>query len=55
MRGAVEKILILGLARAADLFGADVSRSMRMLNMSEMEKVLMGLTDLNRVGSVCIK
>ncbi|MDE2604382.1 MAG: Flp pilus assembly complex ATPase component TadA [Burkholderiales bacterium] len=42
-------------ARVADLFVAAVAGGMRTLKMDGMEKVLMGLTDLKQVRSVCIR
>ena len=47
--------LIQERARVADLFVACVEGGMRSLKMDGMEKVLMGLTDLKQVRSVCIK
>ena len=37
------------------LFASAVNSGMRTLKMDGMEKVLMGLTDLKMVRSVCIK
>ena len=42
-------------ARVAELFSSAVNSGMRTLKMDGMEKVLMGLTDLKMVRSVCIK
>ena len=39
----------------ADLFVQAVAGGMHKLKMDGMEKVLMGLTDLKQVRSVCIK
>lgn len=47
--------LIQERARVAELFTACVEGGMRSLKMDGMEKVLMGLTDLKQVRSVCIK
>ncbi len=49
------KKLIQERARVAELFASAVSSGMRTLKMDGMEKVLMGLTDLKMVRSVCIK
>ncbi|WP_397408686.1 GspE/PulE family protein [Polaromonas sp.] len=49
------KKLIQERARVAELFAAAVNSGMRTLKMDGMEKVLMGLTDLKQVRSVCIK
>ncbi|MDI1272052.1 ATPase, T2SS/T4P/T4SS family [Polaromonas sp.] len=49
------KKLIQERARVAELFSAAVNSGMRTLKMDGMEKVLMGLTDLKQVRSVCIK
>ena len=49
------KKLIQERARVADLFASAVSSGMHTLKMDGMEKVLMGLTDLKMVRSVCIK
>ena len=49
------KKLIQERARVAELFASAVSSGMRTLKMDGMEKVLMGLTDLKTVRSVCIK
>ncbi len=49
------KKLIQERARVAELFVSAVSSGMRTLKMDGMEKVLMGLTDLKMVRSVCIK
>ncbi len=47
--------LIQERARVAQLFTACVEAGMRSLKMDGMEKVLMGLTDLKQVRTVCIK
>jgi type II secretory ATPase GspE/PulE/Tfp pilus assembly ATPase PilB-like protein len=49
------KKLIQERARVADIFSAAVEGGMRTLKMDGMEKVMMGLTDLKMVRSVCIK
>ena len=51
---AVKK-LIQERARVAELFSAAVEGGMRTLKMDGMEKIMMGLTDLKMVRSVCIK
>ena len=49
------KRLIQERARVADLFAAAVETGMRTLKMDGMEKVMLGMTDLKQVRSVCIK
>ena len=49
------KKLIQERARVAQLFSSAVRSGMRTLKMDGMEKVLMGLTDIKMVRSVCIK
>lgn len=49
------KKLIQERARVADLFVQAVASGMRTLKMDGMEKIMMGLTDLKQVRSVCIK
>jgi len=49
------KKLIQERARVAEVFAAAVEGGMRNLKMDGMEKVMMGLTDLKMVRSVCIK
>jgi type II secretory ATPase GspE/PulE/Tfp pilus assembly ATPase PilB-like protein len=49
------KRLVQERARVADLFAAAVETGMRTLKMDGMEKVMLGLTDLKMVRSVCIK
>ena len=49
------KKLIQERARVAELFSSAVNSGMRTLKMDGMEKVLMGMTDLKMVRSVCIK
>ncbi len=49
------KKLIQERARVAQIFAAAVEGGMRTLKMDGMEKVMMGLTDLKMVRSVCIK
>ncbi len=49
------KKLIQERARVAELFAASVEGGMRTLKMDGMEKIMMGLTDLKMVRSVCIK
>ena len=53
--GDAAKKLIQERARVAELFSSAVNSGMRTLKMDGMEKVLMGLTDLKMVRSVCIK
>ena len=47
--------LIQERARVADLFAACLEAGMRSLKMDGMEKVLMGLTDMKQVRTVCVK
>jgi type II secretory ATPase GspE/PulE/Tfp pilus assembly ATPase PilB-like protein len=49
------KALIQERARVSELYVQAVSSGMRTLKMDGMEKILMGLTDLKQVRSVCIK
>lgn len=49
------KKLIQERARVAELFVSAVASGMRTLKMDGMEKIMMGLTDLKQVRSVCIK
>jgi type II secretory ATPase GspE/PulE/Tfp pilus assembly ATPase PilB-like protein len=49
------KRLIQERARVAELFAASVETGMRTLKMDGMEKIMLGLTDLKMVRSVCIK
>jgi len=49
------KKLIQERSRVAELFAAAVESGMHTLKMDGMEKVMMGLTDLKMVRSVCIK
>ena len=49
------KRLIQERARVAEIFAASVEGGMRTLKMDGMEKIMMGLTDLKMVRSVCIK
>jgi type II secretory ATPase GspE/PulE/Tfp pilus assembly ATPase PilB-like protein len=49
------KKLIQERARVAEIFAASVEEGMRTLKMDGMEKIMMGLTDLKMVRSVCIK
>ena len=51
---AVKK-LIQERARVAEIFVAAVESGMRTLKMDGMEKIMMGLTDIKMVRSVCIK
>ena len=51
---AVKK-LIQERARVAEIFVCAVGGGMRTLKMDGMEKIMMGLTDLKQVRSVCIK
>ena len=49
------KKLIQERARVAELFSSAVSSGMCTLKMDGMEKILMGMTDLKMVRSVCVK
>ena len=49
------KQLIQERARVSQIFAAAVEGGMRTLKMDGLEKVMMGLTDLKMVRSVCIK
>ena len=49
------KKLIQDRARVAEIFVAAVGSGMRTLKMDGMEKIMMGMTDLKQVRSVCIK
>ena len=49
------KRLIQSRSRVAELFAVSVETGMRTLKMDGMEKVMLGLTDLKQVRSVCIK
>ncbi len=49
------KKLIQERARVAEIFAAAVEGGMRTLKMDGMEKIMMGLTDIKMVRSVCIK
>ncbi len=49
------KKLIQERARVAELFSASVESGMRTLKMDGMEKIMLGMTDLKQVRSVCIK
>jgi type II secretory ATPase GspE/PulE/Tfp pilus assembly ATPase PilB-like protein len=49
------KKLIQERARVAELYVSAVASGMRTLKMDGMEKIMMGLTDLKQVRSVCIK
>jgi type II secretory ATPase GspE/PulE/Tfp pilus assembly ATPase PilB-like protein len=49
------KHLVQERARVSEIFTAAVAAGMRTLKMDGMEKVLMGLTDLKQVRSVCIR
>ena len=49
------KKLIQERARVAELFASAVNSGMSTLKMDGMEKILMGMTDLKMVRSVCIK
>ncbi|MBX3653797.1 MAG: Flp pilus assembly complex ATPase component TadA [Ramlibacter sp.] len=51
---AVKK-LIQERARVAEIFVAAVESGMRTLKMDGMEKIMMGITDLKQIRSVCIK
>ena len=49
------KKLIQERARVSEIFSASVEGGMRTLKMDGMEKIMMGLTDIKMVRSVCIK
>ena len=49
------KKLIQERSRVADLFVAAVGGGMRTLKMDGMEKIMLGMTDIKQVRSVCIK
>jgi type II secretory ATPase GspE/PulE/Tfp pilus assembly ATPase PilB-like protein len=49
------KRLVQERARVAELVTAAIAAGMRTLKMDGMEKILMGLTDLKQVRSVCIR
>jgi type II secretory ATPase GspE/PulE/Tfp pilus assembly ATPase PilB-like protein len=49
------KRLIQEKARVAELFSAAVETGMRTLKMDGMEKIMLGLTDLKQVRSVCMR
>ena len=49
------KRLIQERARVAEIFSISVESGMRTLKMDGMEKIMLGLTDLKQVRSVCIK
>jgi type II secretory ATPase GspE/PulE/Tfp pilus assembly ATPase PilB-like protein len=49
------KKLVQERARVAEIFVQSVESGMRTLKMDGMEKIMMGLTDLKQVRSVCIK
>ena len=49
------KRLIQERARVSEIFAAAVETGMRTLKMDGMEKVMLGVTDLKQVRSVCIK
>jgi len=49
------KKLIQERARVAEIFVCAVASGMRTLKMDGMEKIMLGLTDLKQVRSVCIK
>ena len=49
------KKLIQERARVSEIFSAAVEGGMRTLKMDGMEKIMMGLTDIKMVRSVCIK
>jgi len=49
------KRLVQERARVAEIFAAAVESGMRTLKMDGMEKIMLGLTDLKQVRSVCIK
>ena len=39
----------------SEIFSASVEAGMRTLKMDGMEKIMLGMTDLKQVRSVCIK
>jgi type II secretory ATPase GspE/PulE/Tfp pilus assembly ATPase PilB-like protein/GAF domain-containing protein len=49
------KKLVQERARVAEIFAAAVEAGMHTLKMDGMEKIMLGLTDLKQVRSVCIK
>jgi len=49
------KKLVQERARVAEIFSAAVETGMRTLKMDGMEKIMLGMTDLKMVRSVCIK
>jgi type II secretory ATPase GspE/PulE/Tfp pilus assembly ATPase PilB-like protein len=49
------KRLIQERARVGELFSAAVETGMRTLKMDGLEKIMLGMTDLKQVRSVCIK
>ena len=49
------KKLIQERARVAEIFSAAVESGMRTLKMDGMEKIMLGMTDLKQVRSVCIR
>src|SRR6185369_7930720 len=49
------KRLIQERARVSEIFSTAVESGMRTLKMDGMEKIMLGLTDLKQVRSVCIK
>ena len=49
------KKLIQEKGRVSDIFVTAVEEGMSTLKMDGMEKILMGLTDLKQVRTVCIK
>ena len=49
------KKLIQERARVAEIFSAAVETGMRTLKMDGMEKIMLGMTDLKMVRSVCIR
>ena len=51
----IVKKLVQERARVAELFAASVEGGMRTLKMDGMEKIMLGMTDLKQVRSVCIK
>ena len=49
------KKLVQERARVSEIFAAAVESGMRTLKMDGMEKIMLGMTDLKQVRSVCIK
>ena len=54
-KAGIDFALVMRAFLRAELFASAVNSGMRTFKMDGMEKVLMGLTDLKMVRSVCIK